>query len=293
MDNNGPSHAQDVVVTDTLPAGLLDVEVLDPVTGCAITAGVLTCDLGTIPSVGETTIKVRGRVSPTFGPGPMANTASVASTTADPGLVPNEGTGEVAVAAAADLSVVKSGPAQAVPGQPGALAYTVTVHNAGPSEARDVVVADVVPAGLTFDEISSSQGGPAPPSRALSARSLRGTNASVTIVATASAGQLGSVTNTASVTSSTPDPSVGNETSSVVTAMTPQANVAVTKTANPQPVVAGQLLTYTIRTVNNGPSMAQAVRVDRRTPGRRDIGCSAAHRMHRDAAESSPASSAT
>ncbi|HEV2063322.1 MAG TPA: Calx-beta domain-containing protein, partial [Thermoanaerobaculia bacterium] len=56
--------------------------------------------------------------------------------------------GSVEMIATADLQVTKSGPARIQLGQ--SIAYTVSVRNAGPSDAAAVVVSDTTPPGLTF-----------------------------------------------------------------------------------------------------------------------------------------------
>jgi len=54
---------------------------------------------------------------------------------------------EVTVVEPAVVSAVKAGPDQALTGDPGV--YTITVSNAGPSPASNVVVTDTLPAGVT------------------------------------------------------------------------------------------------------------------------------------------------
>ena len=66
--------------------------------------------------------------------------------------------------------------------------------------------------------------------------------------------------NTASVTSTTPDPTVPNTASANVTSST-QADLSITKSAAPLSPIAGQALTYTITVTQNGPSDAVNVTV--------------------------------
>ncbi len=71
----------------------------------------------------------------------------------------------------------------------------------------------------------------------------------------------GIISNTATVTSTTPDPNPSNNISTVdVEVLAPVvADVSVVKTASPHPVMAGELLTYTINVTNFGPSSAENV----------------------------------
>ena len=63
-------------------------------------------------------------------------------------------------------------------------------------------------------------------------------------------------TNTASVQGNEADPSTANDTATASTMVNPAADLAVTKADSPDPVTAGQNLTYTITVNNNGPSAA-------------------------------------
>src|SRR5207237_356414 len=66
----------------------------------------------------------------------------------------------------------------------------------------------------------------------------------------------GTASNTASATvpSGFFDPTAANNSATVTTTINPQVDLAVTKTGSPNPVNAGQNLTYTITVTNNGPN---------------------------------------
>ena len=61
-------------------------------------------------------------------------------------------------AAMADVSVAKTGPANAVPG--GTISYSITVANAGPSDALAVALNDPLPPGTTFVSFTQDTGSP-------------------------------------------------------------------------------------------------------------------------------------
>lgn len=67
------------------------------------------------------------------------------------------------------------------------------------------------------------------------------------------------MSNTASVTGDVPDPNPANNTDTADTTVNSQADLSVTKIGNPDPVIAGETLTYTLTITNNGPSDATGV----------------------------------
>ena len=69
----------------------------------------------------------------------------------------------------------------------------------------------------------------------------------------------GSITNTATVASAASDSNPANNTSPATTTITTSADVAVTKSDTPDPVLAGGNITYTLTATNNGPSDAASV----------------------------------
>src|SRR5262249_34504491 len=158
VTNAGPSTATGISVADTVPAAITGVSVTCAVTGAG--------DCGTNASSGSTvsftglkldpgagnqlTITVSGMVGASAS-GSLLNTATV---TAGAGAVdPNAGNNtasdtDTAGTAQVDLAIAKTdGQATYVPGTP--ISYTLTVTNAGPSDAGGVIITDAVPAAIT------------------------------------------------------------------------------------------------------------------------------------------------
>ena len=73
-------------------------------------------------------------------------------------IADNSGTGTILNddGPVADISIAKNGPSIALRGAP--VNYTITVSNAGPQSASNVVVTDTIPAGTTFVSATPSQG---------------------------------------------------------------------------------------------------------------------------------------
>lgn len=113
----------------------------------------------------------------------------------------------------ADLAITKTvNPGVTIPGM--GIAYTITVTNNGPTKAYDVEVEDILSANLTFVSATPSVGTWTAPTWEIGTM-LNGDVATLTIVATTNIGFTGVIPNTAAVTSTTEDPNLLNNTSSV------------------------------------------------------------------------------
>ena len=64
------------------------------------------------------------------------------------------------------------------------------------------------------------------------------------------------LSNTATVSSSTTDPNSGNNSATATTTVTASADLSVTMTDSPDPVGAGNTITYSITVANAGPTVA-------------------------------------
>lgn len=255
VNNDGPSDATGVVVSDTLPAGLTVVNVFSSQGACSA----LPCQINTIPDGGTATVTVEALV----GSDLLAVGTNVADVTADtPDSTPgnNESTEDVALETLARLTTVKElSTPTAVPGGP--LRWTITITNDGPSDARSVEVADTVPAVVTNTTISSSQGGCTAFSCLLGTIPA-GASATITIDADLPADVTAtSISNTATTTSTTPDDDTTDDTSTATNPIAPAADVRITKVGPTSDVVAGTPVSWTLTVVNDGPSDAADVLV--------------------------------
>jgi uncharacterized repeat protein (TIGR01451 family) len=276
ITNAGPTPANAVALTDALPAGTTFVSINQnsgPTGACSTppvgTNGTVTCSFSSLASGASASFILRVQLSPTLANGSIvSNTATISSGTADPNPANNSQSASTTVAASADLSVVKSGPATATSGAN--VVYTIVVANAGPSTAASVQLTDVVPPGTTFVSINQTSGpaytcGNASGTVTCTIASLPGAMpASFDLTVLNGAGS-GTVTNTATVATATPDPNPANNTSSTSANALTSADLAVTKTgpANAGPA---SLVHYDVTVTNNGPSTAANVTVSDTIP---------------------------
>ncbi|MEG4074981.1 DUF4347 domain-containing protein, partial [Microcoleus sp. Pol14C2] len=297
--NRGPAPATNVLIQDEIPLELLRPGGLQPDliasnNGTYVNqTKAVTWPLIPVLNAGETvTYTLTIDLPPGLTSGSsFANVAFSTSSTFDPDLSNNsgvlapgqiEGPGVVSttvVDTVADLVTTKSGPVTTPAGS--IVAYTLTTTNMGPDPAADVTISDSIIPGLTG--VSVSDGGTYDPVSgivtfpALTALANAATETR-TISFTAPA-TLTAISNTARSTSATFDPIATNNNgsttnkdgtptnSTVTTSIAPNADLATTKTGSTS-ATAGSSVSYTIATVNLGPSPAEAVTItDSIVPG--------------------------
>lgn len=273
--NGGESLAgQQVTVTDTLGAGLTFVSAVGSgwICDAAITctrAEYTGANFTNMPTITVTAIAALA--------GPLGNTAGISTPLTDP--VPGNNSASVNVTASndADMRLTKTANLNpVVPNVP--FNYTMTARNLGPLAVpigQTITVADVVPAGVTYQSFNAPGWSCDPVPFVGNGASSWGctrsdglavnTNASA-ITVTAVLTTTSTTVNNACVTlgaggrvdNNAPNNCVGAS----VTATATGADLrVVSKTAAPNPVVAGQNLTYVITVDNQGPDVATNVTV--------------------------------
>ncbi|HMF95002.1 MAG TPA: hypothetical protein VKE96_11940 [Vicinamibacterales bacterium] len=264
----GPSDAANVTLSDPTPTGLTFVS------ASGACSGGFPCSLGTIVA-GAAPVTITATFAVPAGytsPDPIVNTATVSSTTADPATGNNNAIATTAIAApVTDLGITKTnGVTTVVPGS--AVTYTITVTNAGPSNAVGARVIDTLPAALTGATWTCTGAGGGACSMPAGSGNINATvdvpvGGAVTfrVTATVAADAVGVLVNTATVTPGpgASDPSSANNTDS--DQLTPQADVVITE-IGPASIVPGNAVVYTITVTNRGPSNAAAVIVSDPTP---------------------------
>lgn len=255
VTNAGPSDAQNVTLSDSMPGTLGSVE-FSVDGGATWSAWSSSYSLGTVANGGTVLIVMHGIVT-SAALGQIVNTATVDSSTPDPDPANNTSTANTPVVTAADLVITKT--ADANPVQAGnVLTYTLTVANNGPSDAQSVTVSDAVPAGIVTPQFSVDGGivwNNWTGSAALGTF-VNGAVRTLLLRGTVNPSATGTLVNTAIAGSITPDPDPENNTDTEITPINTSADLAVSKTGSPKPAIGGQYLTYTVVVTNNGPNDA-------------------------------------
>ena len=264
--NGGTVGNPSAVVSDTFPAGLTCSTTCVGAGGGTCTAGPFAGNINdsvNIPSGGTVTYTAVCSVSPSAS-GSISNTASISGgALTDFNAADNSATDTDLIAASADLGITKTdGVTTATPG--GAVTYTITASNAGPSAASGTTVADTFPASLTCNTTCVGAGGgtctPGPFAGNINDTVNLPAGGSVTYTSSCTVSSLatGSLSNTATVTApgGVSDPTPGNNSATDTDTLTPSANLSIIKTDGVTTATPGGSVTYTIAASNAGPSAA-------------------------------------
>jgi len=223
----GGAFSDPVVVNNPLPVAVDDNGVLiSSITGGTAVGNVLDNDLYDGVAVVPSAVNI-SLITPASNPGIVLNTVTGAVTVA-PGtpagsytlvyqicMVASPSSCDIATVfiqvVSADLAITKTAtPNPVIAGQ--GVVYTLTVTNNGPSQAQNVTAQDVLSLNLTFVSASPSAGTTWTAPNWTIGTLASGASATLSIVATVNAGFTGTIGNTATVSSSTPDPVMANNT---------------------------------------------------------------------------------
>jgi len=271
VENLGPSTARGVTVSDNhFSNGVFNIGVVTTSAGgCVVTpnpqngTGDVNCSLGDVDPGDVVNIHVPITAAL---PQDVNDLATARTLTPDPYQGNNFATDGLRFTGAADLALTKTAtPNPVIAGNQ--LTYDLTVTNNGPSTAVNVVIEDVTPAGLTIQSVNASAGScnagvpgnASLPTKCTFNSLAPGVTETMQIVTLVDVTFVGNLGNNARVYSDTYDPDNSNNLATVATVVQAQADLSVTKTDFPDPVVAGSFLTYNVTVSNAGPSTATDV----------------------------------
>jgi uncharacterized repeat protein (TIGR01451 family) len=278
----GPSDAVGVTVSDTIPANTTFVSLTTPADFVCTTpavggTGAINCSKpSNLVATGSMNFTLVVNVNAGTANGTViTNTASIAATTTDPNGGNNSATATTTVGAgSADVSVAKTDtPDPVIAGSN--VTYTITVNNAGPSNATTAALADTLPTGTRFVSLSSpggwscttpAVGGIGTVNCSIATLGVTSAVFTLTVNADSTLANGTVLSNTATASSATTDPNGANNSDTETTTVNTSADVQVTKVDTPDPVTAGTNITYTINAINNGPSNAANANMSDTTP---------------------------
>lgn len=261
VTNNGPSDVASFTVTDTLAADLTYVSATGAT--CNAVAQAVTCTGGALTSSGSgntATFSITVSVDGGYAGGVITNTGTVAAPggTTDPNAGNNSSTDSSNVLVQTNLTVTKAHTGNFTAGTDND--FTITVDNAGPSStvAGGVTVTDTLDEDFAFvsavgtnwtcsntgDTVSCDYGG---------VITAGGSSSAITLKVHVDPIADSPTTNTAEVTSTTPDPTASNTSTDSVT-IDADADLAITKSHVGTAFVAGQQAQYAFSVTNGGPS---------------------------------------
>jgi uncharacterized repeat protein (TIGR01451 family) len=231
VTNNGPSPANSIHVSDTLPTGTAFVSAAIAGGSCtsSTTKGktpitTVSCTLGALNASSSATATIT--VQAPSKAATISDTASASASQPDPNAANNSSTAITIVAVpSADLSVVNVAPASIAPGA--AINYSITVYNSGPDSATGVTMTAILPKGTIFVSASPNPGGTCGETVTTKSTTVKcsagtltvGTSAIIGITAQAPA-KAATVSATATVTATQSDPNTANN-SAIATTTVP------------------------------------------------------------------------
>ncbi|OJW19635.1 MAG: hypothetical protein BGO49_14400 [Planctomycetales bacterium 71-10] len=250
--NAGPAPASGVRLAFPIPAGASFVAATTPVGSARVEGGTVIVDVGVLAPGTAARVEIDLHADAV---GLLASVATLSSANYDRDPTNQSAAVATTVAGRADLSVAMAAPTVIAVGRE--LAYEVTVRNAGPDDARDVVLLDLIPDGSEFVSASIDDGATSIDGRVVAATldSLApGASATLRLVVrpTAAAGAI--LRNAARATNDEEDGNPADDAAWRDTVVRDLSDLGVTASPEAATVLAGRDATFRIRVRNDGPA---------------------------------------
>ncbi|MGE0332608.1 MAG: hypothetical protein AB7P37_18170, partial [Ramlibacter sp.] len=240
VGNAGPSAAQNVTVTDVLPAGVNHVSSGASTGTVSVNGQTVTLAIGSLGANATATLTVVVNFSnATSASAQVTNLASATTTTPAPTPTTPSSSVTVTIVPLADVLTTISLPASATAGQ--TVVATVTFANLGTSTAANVTGTVV---------IGTSGGSVTATSYTFTTLGV-GQTETRTITFTVPASN---VTGTSTITTTTADPNLGNNTATATMTVGVVVTPSLSKTVGSTTIAVGGTTSFTIVIGNAGPS---------------------------------------
>jgi|GEM_PF-1663609 len=251
VSNNGPAQATNLVVADNLPTGLTFVSAT-PSTG---TWTAPNWTVGTLNDGANATLTIVASVDAGTSGDLITNTVSNSQDQTDDNTTPDDNDEDITVNNSSDIVLSKT-VSDNTPDEGDNITYTITVSNNGPAQATNLVVADNLPAGLTFVSATPSTGTWTAPNWTVGTLN-DGANATLTLVASVDAGTSGDlITNAVSNSQDQTDDNTTPDDNDEDITVNNNSDIVLTKTVSNNSPDEGDNISYTITVSNNGPAQA-------------------------------------
>jgi uncharacterized repeat protein (TIGR01451 family) len=253
--NNGPSTVNSLTLTDSVPASITSPSFAASTGSYNSATGAWT---GLNLAKGQSiTLTLTGTLSGA-ATGNLVNTATIAPPTGvtDPNAANNSSTDTDTIVPVANLSITKTdNKTNVIPGT--SLGYLITVTNSGPSTVTSLTVTDPITPKLLNPQFTPATGSYNAATGQWTGLNLTaGQNVTLLLEGTVAAGATGNLINTATVAPPTgvTDPDNANNSSTDTDTLTPTVDLSIIKTDGQSAIDPGDLIAYTVRVTNNGPS---------------------------------------
>ena len=252
VTNAGPSNANNVRLTDVLPAGFI-YQSSNASPGTSYNSGTGLWTIGNLNVGSVVSLNITALVNQT---GNFINIANASGNQYDPNMTNNRANATGTVPPAADLRVTKN-VNNTTPNYLDNVTFTVAVTNAGPNNATGVSLSDLLPAGLVW--VSDNSGGAYNPATGVWTIGNLNVGSVVSLSISALVNATGFINNIANVSGAQYDQNMSNNIANASVTVPPAADIVVTKDVNNTAPNYLDNVTFTVIVRNDGPDDATGV----------------------------------